>query len=79
MKQQRPCVHCSLTAGGMHSGRWGVEADDAWPPRSAPSRHNGRYVPDVNELDYTSAPRYHEVGHTPQQAHLLDQAAAALH
>ncbi len=45
----------------MHSGRWGVEGDDAWPPRSAPGRHNGRYVPDVNELDYTSAPRYHEV------------------
>ncbi|KAK9838356.1 hypothetical protein WJX81_006854 [Elliptochloris bilobata] len=45
----------------MHSGRWGVEEEDAWePPRSAPNRQNGRYVPDVDELDYTSAPRYHE-------------------
>ncbi len=44
----------------MHSGRWGVE-QAAWePPRNPPARQNGRYVPDVDELDYTSAPRYHE-------------------
>ena len=47
--------------GSMHSGRWGSEADAWEPPRSVPNRQNGRYVPDVDELDYTSAPRYHEV------------------
>jgi hypothetical protein len=64
----------------MHSGRWGVEEDDAWPPRGAPSRHNGRYVPDVNELDYTSAPRYHEVGPSAlSMRRPFGQAIAAQH
>ena len=59
------CAQCwsqqgRLAAGAMHSGRWGVE-QAAWePPRNPPARQNGRYVPDVDELDYTSAPRYHE-------------------